>query len=72
MKTFEDIADIKNYKAMINVGGGVASLGTSFNSKLLPAGIIRRSDIQNISLQDGGIEGVCPSFRKIIFQYYIF
>ena len=36
MKTFEDIADIKNYKAMINVGGGVASLGTSFNSKLCP------------------------------------
>jgi len=64
MKTFEDIADIKNYKAMINVGGGVASLGTSFNSKLLPAGIIRRSDIQNISLQDGGIEGVLSKFSK--------
>ena len=49
---------------MINVGGGVASLGTSFNSKLLPAGIIRRSDIQNISLQDGGIEGVLSKFSK--------
>ena len=64
MKTFEDIAIITNYKAMINVGGGVASLGTSFNSKLLPAGIIRRSDIQNISLQDGGIEGVLSKFSK--------
>ena len=64
MKTFEDIAFITNYKAMINVGGGVASLGTSFNSKLLPAGIIRRSDIQNISLQDGGIEGVLSKFSK--------
>ena len=64
MKTFEDIAIITNYKAMINVGGGVASLGTSFNSKLLSAGIIRRSDIQNISLQDGGIEGVLSKFSK--------
>ena len=64
MKTFEDIAIITNYKAMINVGGGVASLGTSFNSKLLPAGIIRRTDIQNISLQDGGIEGVLSKFSK--------
>ena len=64
MKTFEDVAIITNYKAMINVGGGVASLGTSFNSKLLPAGIIRRSDIQNISLQDGGIEGVLSKFSK--------
>ena len=64
MKTFEDVAIITNYKAMINVGGGVASLGTSFNSKLLPAGIIRRSDIQNISLQDGGIEGALSKFSK--------
>ena len=64
MKTFEDIEIITNYKAMINVGGGVASLGTSFNSKLLPAGIIRRTDIQNISLQDGGIEGVLSKFSK--------
>ena len=53
-----------NYKAVVNIGGGVASLGTSFNSKLLPAGIIRRSDIQNISLQDGGIEGVLSKFSK--------
>ena len=64
MKLFESFNKIKNYSAMINVGGGVASLGTSFNSKLLPAGIIRRSDIQNISLQDGGIEGVLPKFSK--------
>ena len=58
MNLFQEAARLKNYKAMINVGGGVASLGTSFNSKLLPAGIVLRSNIQNISIQDGGIEGV--------------
>ena len=52
------------YKRQINVGGGVASLGTSFNSKLLPAGIILRSNIQNISIKDGGIEGVLSKFSK--------
>ena len=65
MNLFQKAAKLKNYKAMINVGGGVASLGTSFNSKLLPAGIILRSDIQNISNQDGGIEGVLSKFSKI-------
>lgn len=64
MKLFNNIAKIDNYSAMINVGGGVASLGTSFNSKLLPAGIVNRSDVQSISLQDGGIEGVLSKFSK--------
>ena len=64
MKIFKNIAKIDNYSAMINVGGGVASLGTSFNSKLLPAGIVNRSDVQNVSLQDGGIEGVLSKFSK--------
>ena len=64
MKLFESFNKITNYSAMINVGGGVASLGTSFNSKLLPAGIINRSDVENISLQDGGIEGVLSKFSK--------
>ncbi|MDB2351176.1 poly-gamma-glutamate system protein [Candidatus Marinimicrobia bacterium] len=64
MKLFNNIAKIDNYGAMINVGGGVASLGTSFNSKLLPAGIVNRSDVQSISLQDGGIEGVLSKFSK--------
>ena len=64
MKLFESFNKITNYKAMINVGGGVASLGTSFNSKLLPAGIINRSDVVNISIRDGGIEGVLAKFAK--------
>ena len=64
MKLFESFSKITNYSAMINVGGGVASLGTSFNSKLLPAGIINRSDVVNISIRDGGIEGVLAKFAK--------
>jgi poly-gamma-glutamate system protein len=64
MELFKNITKIDNYCALINVGGGVASLGTSFNSKLLPAGIVYRSDVQNISLQDGGIEGVLSKFSK--------
>ena len=64
MKLFESFNKITNYSAMINVGGGVASLGTSFNSKLLPAGIVNRSDVVNISIRDGGIEGVLAKFSK--------
>ena len=64
MKLFESFNKITNYSAMINVGGGVASLGTSFNSKLLPAGIVNRSDVVNISIRDGGIEGVLAKFAK--------
>ena len=64
MKLFESFNKIMNYSAMINVGGGVASLGTSFNSKLLPAGIVNRSEVVNISIRDGGIEGVLAKFAK--------
>ena len=64
IKLFESFNKIMNYSAMINVGGGVASLGTSFNSKLLPAGIINRSDVVNISIRDGGIDGVLAKFAK--------
>ena len=64
MKLFESFNKITNYSGMINVGGGVASLGTSFNSKLLPAGIVNRSDVVNISIRDGGIEGVLAKFAK--------
>ena len=64
MKLFESFNKITNYSAMINVGGGVASLGTSFNSKLLPAGIVNRSDVVNISIRDGGIEGGLAKFAK--------
>ena len=64
LKLFESFNKITNYSAMINVGGGVASLGTSFNSKLLPAGIVNRSEVVNISIRDGGIEGVLAKFAK--------
>ena len=64
LKLFENFNEIRNYSAMINIGGGVASLGTSFNSKLLPAGIINRSDVVNISIRAGGIEGVLAKFAK--------
>ncbi len=61
MEIFESNVPINSYKAVINVGGGVASLGTSFNLKLLPPGVIDRSRIQNIG-RTGGIEGVFSKF----------
>lgn len=45
------------YPILVNIGGGVASLGTSFNHKLLPPGIVGRAELENIS-RPGGIEGV--------------
>jgi len=61
MDIFSGIKKISNYKAVINVGGGVASLGTSFNLRLLPPGVVYRSDISNIG-RPGGIEGVLSKF----------
>lgn len=61
MSAFSSFLPINNYKAVINVGGGVASLGTSFNSKLLPPGIVNRNDLVNIN-RPGGIEGVFSKF----------
>ncbi len=61
MEIFESNVPINSYKAVINVGGGVASLGTSFNLKLLPPGVIDRPRIQNIG-RTGGIEGVFSKF----------
>jgi len=52
-----------HYKAVVNVGGGVASLGTSFNLKLLQPGVIYRPDIDDIS-RSGGIEGTVVKFLK--------
>ncbi len=60
---FSTFIPIENYKAVINIGGGVASLGTSFNLRLLPPGVVRRSDILNIT-RPGGIEGVFSKFLK--------
>ena len=62
LEIYNSYLPIKNYKAVLNVGGGVASLGTSFNLKLLPPGIVKRSDILEIGKTDG-IEG---TFSKII------
>jgi poly-gamma-glutamate system protein len=61
MNIYSSFQPIKNYKAVINVGGGVASLGTSFNLKLLPPGIVHRSDITTIG-RPGGIEGIFSKF----------
>lgn len=59
MNYFGDI----NYKAVVNVGGGVASLGTSFNLKLLQPGVIYRQNIEAIH-RSGGIEGTVVKFVK--------
>ena len=61
MNYFSSIRPIPSYDAVINVGGGVASLGTSFNLKLLPPGAVLRSSIQNIG-RPGGIEGAFTKF----------
>jgi poly-gamma-glutamate system protein len=60
---FKSIQPISQYNAVINVGGGVASLGTSFNLKLLPPGVVNRADLTNI-VRPGGIEGVMAKFVK--------
>ena len=52
-----------NYKAVVNIGGGVASLGTSFNLRLVKPGIVYRKDIEKISRGDG-IEGAVVKFSK--------
>ena len=61
MDIYSGVDRIANYKAIINIGGGVASLGTSFNLKLLPPGVVLRPDISNIG-RPGGIEGVLSKF----------
>ena len=63
MELFKFVHPIGQYNAVINVGGGVASLGTSFNLKLLPPGVVTRTDISNIG-RPGGIEGVMAKFVK--------
>ena len=63
MKLFNSVRSVETYDAVINVGGGVASLGTSFNLRLLPPGVVRRNMIQDI-IRPGGIEGVLSKFLK--------
>ena len=61
MEIFTSVRPIGSFDAVVNVGGGVASLGTSFNLKLLPPGVVRRSGVQDIG-RPGGIEGVFSNF----------
>ena len=63
MDRFSAIRPIEQYAAFINVGGGVASLGTSFNLKLLPPGVVVRTNVTDVS-RPGGIEGALPKFAK--------
>lgn len=63
LRLFSNVKNIKSYDAFINVGGGVASLGTSFNHKLLPPGVVYRNDVTDIT-RPGGIEGVLSHFAK--------
>ena len=63
MELLASIHPISDYEAFINVGGGVASLGTSFNLKLLPPGVVNRTNVTDI-FRPGGIEGVLPKFAK--------
>ena len=63
MDLYGSIKSINEYDAIVNVGGGVASLGTSFNIRLLPPGVVRRNIIQDI-VRPGGIEGVFSKFLK--------
>lgn len=63
MELFNSVRPVETYDAVINVGGGVASLGTSFNLRLLPPGVVRRNMIQDI-IRPGGIEGVLSKFLK--------
>lgn len=61
MTLFEQRLPLSHYKAVINVGGGVASLGTNLNPKLIPPGIVRRTFLQSISRADG-LKGVISRF----------
>jgi poly-gamma-glutamate system protein len=64
MDTFARVIPLNRYRAFINVGGGVASLGTTFNPKLLPPGLVRRRDVEVIT-RPGGIEGVLSRFARL-------
>ena len=63
MDLYSSIQSINKYDAIVNVGGGVASLGTSFNLRLLPPGVVRRNILQDI-VRPGGIEGAFSKFLK--------
>ncbi len=60
---YNEYHPIDKYDGVVNIGGGVASLGTSFNYRLIPPGIVNRSDIVNID-NSSGIEGAFSIFLK--------
>ena len=60
---FSSIQKLDKYDAFINIGGGVASLGTSFNLKLLRPGIVKSENLNSIK-RPGGIEGVLVKFSR--------
>ena len=60
---YNEYHPIDKYDGVVNIGGGVASLGTSFNYRLLPPGIVNRSDIVDID-NSSGIEGAFSYFLK--------
>ena len=64
MNYLNKYSSIDLYDAIINVGGGVASLGTSFNLKLLSPGVVSRADMNTIGTE-GGIEGVFSKFINL-------
>jgi len=46
-KRMEIYGDIKNYKAYINIGGGIASLGHQWNSEIIEPGLNHRLPLKN-------------------------
>ena len=47
MEVFNRITPIENFKAVINVGGGIAAIGHSRNVSLIPSGINKHLPIKN-------------------------
>ena len=60
---YNEYHPIDKYDGVVNIGGGVASLGTSFNYRLIPPGLVNRSDIVDID-NSSGIEGAFSYFLK--------
>lgn len=47
VKSFSRVLPLRRYKAVINVGGGVAALGHRENSRLIPSGVNRHLPVKN-------------------------
>jgi len=44
---YSGITDVSNYKAVVNVGGGIAALGDHANAELIPNGVSLRLPVKN-------------------------